>query len=445
MRHFFFCLTAIALSAGILTSLIIYGYIMASIICAIALLWALAKAISLFRKNDRNISLLLDAVSNKDYTIKFVEKGHRKEITSSLNRINDIISHMAKEAAKKEKYYEKILDFIETGVIVVDESGHIYQHNPKALELLGIEILTHVKQLGQISPHLPETFQKAENGLSYNINIGGHSVVAIQISSIEISGKTLRIFAMNEITNALEKQEAAAWHKLTRVLTHEIMNSLSPVVSISDMLLSVDDASPEEMREGLGTIKTAGEGLLKFASLYRSISAPPKPVASRFPLKPMVERAATSFRSKPGNRCKIDTSGCSQELSLLADEHLIERVLTNLLNNASEAEARHIVLSSGRRADGRVTLRVTNDGKPVPHDIENHIFTPFFTTRQEGNGIGLSLCRQIMAASGGSINLIEREPVTFELIFNNTTDNHTTLPHQGNDDNRAEADSTSFK
>lgn len=420
MRYFIFCLTAIVISAGILTALIISGHILLSIVCALTLIWALAKAISLFRKNDRNISLLLDAVSNKDYTLKFVEKGDRKEITASLNRINAIISHMAKEAARKEKYYEKILDFIETGVIVVDESGHIYQHNPKALKLLGIEVLTHIKQLRQISADLPETFLKAESGLSYNIHIGGHAVVVIQISTIEIAGKNLRIFAMNEITNALEKQEAVAWQKLTRVLTHEIMNSLSPVVSISDMLLSVDDATPEEMREGLATIKTAGEGLLKFASTYRSVSAPPHPVAAMFPLKPMVERAATSFRSKPGNRCKVDASGCNPDLSLLADEHLIERVLTNLLNNAAEAGARHISISSDRRPDGRVSVRVSNDGKPVPRDIENNIFTPFFTTRQEGNGIGLSLCRQIMAASGGSINLIDRQPVTFELVFNTT-------------------------
>ncbi|MEG0455000.1 MAG: HAMP domain-containing sensor histidine kinase, partial [Bacteroides sp.] len=233
----------------------------------------------------------------------------------------------------------------------------------------------------------------------------------------------LRILSLNDINTELDEKEIDSWIRLTRVLTHEIMNAITPITSLSDTLLSLATPGNEEIRNGLQTISTTGKGLLAFVESYRRFTRIPSPEPSLFYLKPFLDRMIELARHQ--NNCSHITFRVEIEpadLILYADENLITQVSVNLLKNAIQA--------IGTQPDGVITLRAygnaaeevliefRNNGKPIPPDVAPHIFIPFFTTKEGGSGIGLSISRQIMRLSGGSIVLLPDKETRFVLTFN---------------------------
>lgn len=348
-----------------------------------------------YRRTIGKVTFLFNAIDNLDFSFNFPEQGHDKLVNESLNRIRRILETARREAIERERYYEQIINAVSTGIMVVDERGCVLQHNEAALRLLGVEMLTFESQAAE--KLASEDFSKRE-------------------TTAMLHDKKVRIVAFSDIRNELSSREMESWTKLIRVLTHEIMNNVAPITSLSETLSHKSDDS--EIKEGLSVINSTGKQLLTFVDNYRRMTLIPQPQPKLFYVKPFLERMVAI--SKEYSK----TSDIHQDLSLpdlllYADESLIAHVVTNILKNAVEAGASAITIAAYTAPDDSVCIDISNNGKPIPSEEAQQIFVPFFTTKPTGSGIGLSISRQIMKQSGGSIELIPSGNATtlFRLRF----------------------------
>lgn len=380
--------------------------------------WAVWTFYQLYTYHTRKVAFLLDAIENDDPAVHFYEKVADKDssqVNGMLNRIARMLQTIKLETAEREKYYELILDFVETGIVVLDEKGVVFQHNRKALELLGIEVLTHVKQLARVSEEVEGVFREVLPGQKMQVEYTherGTTVLRLAASSITIQDKLYRIIALNDISHELDEREIDSWIRLTRVLTHEMMNSLTPVTSLSETLLTLPSAQQdEELRQGLETIHTTGKGLVNFVMSYRKLTRLPSPEPTLFDVRPFLERMVQLAKHQhPSPNVRITLEKVSEDLMAFADENMMTQVMTNLLKNAVQAigkvEEGEIRLRAYVDTQDIIRIEVANNGPKIAPEIAGQMFIPFFTTKEEGSGIGLSLSKQLMRLQGGSIALL---------------------------------------
>ena len=376
-----------------------------------------------YRRNIKKVIFLFDAIDNVDFSFNFPMQGVSKNdriLHQSLNRIKAFLQHTREEQMEREKYYEKILNMVDAGIMVVDSHNNVLQHNQAALRLLDTDVLTHLNQV--------KTKLKDEH-------LSKHETATM------IKDKPVRIIAISDVSHELSNQEIDSWIKLIRVLTHEIMNTITPVTSLSETLLKELEEdmhwegrfatcpnSPKEkdLRIGLETIHKTGTELLSFVNNYRRFTHVPQPQPSLFYVEPFLNRMAMLCN----HEVSIEVS--PKDLIVYADESLIAHVVTNLLKNAVEAikekestevsEDKHAFIRIKAYANEQeaIVIDVTNNAGIIPDDIAAHIFIPFFTTKKEGSGIGLSLSRQIMRVSGGTLSLHqdkEADTTTFRIVI----------------------------
>lgn len=376
-----------------------------------------------YRRNIKKVIFLFDAIDNVDFSFNFPMQGVSKNdriLHQSLNRIKAFLQHTREEQMEREKYYEKILNMVDAGIMVVDSHDNVLQHNQAALRLLDTDVLTHLNQVRE----------KLKNE-----HLAKHETATM------IKDKPVRIIAISDVSHELSNQEIDSWIKLIRVLTHEIMNTITPVTSLSETLLKELEEdmhwegrfatcpnSPKEkdLRIGLETIHKTGTELLSFVNNYRRFTHVPQPQPSLFYVEPFLNRMAMLCN----HEVSIEVS--PKDLIVYADESLIAHVVTNLLKNAVEAikekestevsEDKHAFIRIKAYANEQeaIVIDVTNNAGIIPDDIAAHIFIPFFTTKKEGSGIGLSLSRQIMRVSGGTLSLHqdkEADTTTFRIVI----------------------------
>lgn len=362
-----------------------YHYLFA--ITAVIIIMLLVMVILLWRRNRRmagKVTFLLNAIDNGDYAFRYPEeKKDDAMVNKALNRIKEILQHARDEQIEKEKYFEQILDAVDTGVLVVDEErGLALRSNRAARRLLKREAVTHISQVEEEL----KRFSVRET----------HAV---------LQQRRVRIIAFSDIGGELANQEIDSWVRLIRVLTHEIMNTLTPVISLSEALLPKAD---NELHEGLAVIHRTSQDLIRFVENYRKFTHVPTPQPQLFYVKPFLERMAAQAKPLLSKGVTLTLDVEPADLLAYADESLMARVVSNLLKNAAEATTagQHIRLHAYSDADEAVTIDVSDDGTPIPTDIASHIFIPFFTTKAEGSGIGLSISRQIMRVSNGSLTLL---------------------------------------
>ena len=290
-----------------------------------------------------------------------------------------------------------ILDSVDTAIIVLDgERGIVLRYNKAAQRMAGRNVITHVDQVKDMMKSL-----------------------SVRETRTELRGRQVRILAMSDIKGELADKEIDSWVKLTRVLTHEIMNTVTPIVSLSDTLMKHADG---ELKDGLKVINSTGGELVRFVENYRKFTHVPTPQPTLFYVGPFLERMAGLAKPLLKAGCAVEVSVEPDDLIVYADEGLISRVVSNLIKNAAEAigEDRHVWLKASTDDGDTVNIDVVDDGPLIPNDVAAHIFIPFFTTKKDGSGIGLSISRQIMRASNGFISLItdrERGLTTFRLTF----------------------------
>ena len=383
-----------------------------------------------YRRNIKKVTFLFDAIDNGDFSFSFPTEKRFKEdkiLHQSLNRIKLFLQHTREEQMDREKYYEQILNAVDTGILVVDSHDNILQHNQAALRLLDTDVLTHMNQV---------------KGKLKDEHLAKHETQAM------LKDKHVRIIALSDVSHELSNQEVDSWIKLIRVLTHEIMNTITPVTSLSETLLkemgsreqlvadnkSDDLHSPDKLmklseklqsaeqaklKQGLETIHKTGTELLAFVNNYRRFTHVPQPQPALFYVEPFLERMALLCNHE------VEISVSPKDLLVYADESLLSHVVTNLLKNAVEAfngqeKLIFIRLHAYANAQESIIIDVSNNAGLIPEDVASHIFIPFFTTKPEGSGIGLSLSRQIMRVSGGSLSLHQDKAqgiTTFRIII----------------------------
>ncbi|MBR0305064.1 MAG: GHKL domain-containing protein [Bacteroidales bacterium] len=396
----------------------------------IVISWA-ATTWLLIRRNRRNtgrLKFLSEAVAGGDFSFTFPEDDKRRtdQVTAeSLNRIRDMLARARQETIDKERYYAQILENVRTGIVAYDEQGFVTQTNSAAATLFGLPVLTHIRQLDRVSNGLADLLLAAAAGDTRTLTLhNGDSThqLSIQVSQSRIRDRNIRILVVNDIHNELDNKEIDSWISLTRVLTHEIMNSVSPITSLSESLRTLVPDTSSELYKGLDVIHSTGRGIEGFVESYRQFTHIPTPAPTLFYVRGMVERAVQLVHGVPEHTC-IDFrwSVEPEDMLLHADENLVGRVLNNLLKNAVEAigegdngwvEVRAFL---NERED--VVIEVSNSGDPIPPEVEERIFIPFFTTKTDGSGIGLSISRQIMRLSGGTLTLRTIPNTTFVMTF----------------------------
>ena len=369
-----------------------------------------------YRRNIKKVRFLFDAIDNGDFSFNFpTEKGNKEDkiLHQSLNRIKLFLQYTREEQMEREKYYEQILNAVDTGIMVVDSHDNILQHNQAALRLLDTDVLTHINQVRE----------KLKDE-----HLAKHETQAM------LKDKHVRIIALSDVSHELSNQEVDSWIKLIRVLTHEIMNTITPVTSLSETLLKELDneeqytaksssAEQAKLKQGLETIHKTGTELLAFVNNYRRFTHVPQPQPALFYVEPFLERMAMLC-----NR-EVEIEVTPKDLLAYADESLISHVVTNLLKNAVEAfndlqsiptTKPFIRLHAYTNEQEAIIIDVSNNAGLIPDDVASHIFIPFFTTKSEGSGIGLSLSRQIMRVSGGSLSLRQDKAqgiTTFRIVI----------------------------
>lgn len=393
--------------------------------------FAFGWSVQLYRRNLRKVSFMFDAVDNNDYAFHYATAQHATEeriINESLNRILQILLQAKADAKEREKYYEMIMNSVNTGIVVINEKGFVLQQNSESLRLLGLPVFTHIRQLERIDEKLAERFTDLQPGEKYHLsfrNERGAVNLSIRVSETVLKGERVKLIAMNDIHGEMEDKEVDTWIRLTRVLTHEIMNSVTPITSISSTLLSRHDEMKEELRNGLELISDTGKGLISFVESYRRFTHIPTPQPTLFYVGRFIERMTQLASHHHASHIAIQTDIRPDDLILYADEDLIGQVVLNLLKNAIQAIGPdhpdgQIMVRASCNSNESIVIEISNNGPAIPPEEAEHIFTPFFTTKEGGSGIGLSVARQIMRLSGGSISLKSNAPnhqTTFVLLF----------------------------
>lgn len=397
-----------------------------SIISAIAVTAALTCVITsllISRKMRRKVTYMLDALEDKEINFRFDEKRvFGRQFNRTLNRLRNIFDKERKEIIEQEKYFGLMLDHVKTGVAVIEENGQVAYCNNTALNLLGIATLGHIRQLRAVSESLYISFQKvtehSEERASY-FNESGKMTISLTASAATIGKTNVRIIAFNDISSEIAENEQESWSRLIRVLTHEIMNTVTPIASLSETLLRFEGVN-EEIKNGLDTISQSSRGLIKFVDSYRNLTRVAPPVKKAFYFKELAERVINLTKEQAvisGAVCTFIEK--TEDIILYADEGQITQILINLVKNAIQAEARKIEITADINLSEQIIITVYNNGSPISKESQEEIFVPFYTTKQEGTGIGLSLSRQIMRLHSGTLSLTRSDEngTVFTLIF----------------------------
>ena len=392
------------------------------ILAAIVLSSAIASFIT-SRKMRGKVSYMLDALEDKELNFRFDEKRlFGRRFNRTLNRLRNIFDKERHEIIEQEKYFGLMLDHVRTGVVVIEQDGRVNYCNKTALSLLGIATFGHIRQLRPVSESLYNAFltvtDSEEERASY-YNESGKMTIALTASAATIDKSAVRVVAFNDISSEIAENEQQSWSKLIRVLTHEIMNTVTPIASLSETLLNFENVD-EEVRNGLDTISQSSRGLIKFVDSYRNLTRVAPPVKRAFYFRELAERVISLTKEQAlvsGAECIYIEK--SDDILLYADEGQITQILINLVKNAIQAEARHIEITAEINLSEHVIINVTNDGSPISKESQEEIFVPFYTTKQEGTGIGLSLSRQIMRLHNGTLSLTRSDETStvFTLTF----------------------------
>ncbi len=426
------------------------GWMMASgqsfllvLLCFVFVVAMIINLVNYLNSTNRKISYFLESVHNEDSTLSFpanITDQPIREIYQGLNKVNKQIQQLKIENQQRERYFQTLLEHVATGIVTFNTKGFVLHANSAAKKMLGVDVLTHISQLERINRNLFQTIRTIkpfEQKLLSVVNERGTIQLSLKSTSFKVKDDELILLSVQDIRSELDEKELDSWMKLIRVLMHEIMNSIAPITSLSESLCNFftiegRPALPEEMSEatiqntirGLNVIKEQGNGLMLFVESYRKLTRLPKPDQKIFRIDDLFGRIRILYTSLDNSdRVNLIIAVNPPEMELCADENLISQVLINLLKNALQANEKNseaiIRVTAGFNSDHYAEIRVSDNGPGIPDEILEQIFVPFFTTRENGSGIGLSLSRQIMRLHGGTLQVrsIPGKETVFNMIF----------------------------
>lgn len=447
-KHFRINCTLRILSIGALIYIFSYlailnSYPAVTIVTGLLILYLIYALIHYVEQTNRDLIRFLEAVKYADFSQSFSPARQGFSFDRLRSEFNTILEKFRIARAEKEqhfRYLQTVVQHIGTGLIVFCENGNVDLINTAAKRILQINTLKHMNDISHVSPALATAFaniQPSHKQLLQINDIDERLQLAIYATEFRIRGENFRLISIQNIQSELEEKEMESWQNLIRVLTHEIMNSITPIASLAstanDILkTTISSAATAKNRstnyrdicDALETIKSRSDGLLHFVQAYRNLSRIPEPVFQNFVVSEMLIRTGQLLGrqlKEAGVKLKIEV--IPQNMQIWADPELIEQVIINLIMNAIHAlepvEHGQITIKSYINNRSRAVIMVTDNGPGIIEEVQEKIFIPFFTTRQGGSGIGLSLSRQIMRLHRGSISVrsLPDKKTAFSLRF----------------------------
>ncbi len=398
-----------------------------SVICVLIITSLTINLISYLNSTNKKIRFFFDSVRNDDSNLSFpidTRNPAMMELYHSMNRVNQQIQQLKIENREQEQYFRTLLEHLAAGIITFNEKGFILHSNSAAKKLLSIDVLTHLQQIEGKDRKL---FDIIKNIKPYERKLiafsaeNGEIQLSLKATSIKTHENELVILSIQDIKNELDEKEIESWMKLIRVLMHEIMNSITPITSLSETLSNiysnggnpilpaqVDGKTIATTLQGLNVIKEQGKGLMSFVESYRKLTRVPEPEKKLFKISELMSRVEILYDSLgKAKKIKFSVEVKNPDLEFFADQNLISQVLINLLKNAVEANENNskakILIAANEGFNGHHEICVIDNGPGIPSENLDEIFVPFFTTKENGSGIGLSISKQIMRVHGGNL------------------------------------------
>jgi len=417
---------------GLTMALFIYmisrpNMLFAAMLMGIIIILQLVDIFKFISQTNRKLTRFLESVKYSDFISGFAADNRLGKSFKELNiAFNEVLEAFRKARSEKEEHWQylnSVVQQVRTGILSFDVDGNVQLINANAKRFIGTSNIKNLKDLINLNPKLYHAINSAELGKSELYKGPNEVYLTIQSTELRVRGTDVKLVTLQNIQPELQKQELEAWQNLTRVLRHEIMNSITPISSLTSTLREILDhdmerknshyelkeEGAEDLKEGLSTIENRSRGLIKFIDAYREYTSLPKPKMSTIRLKDMVTHVAQLMRTELKKTAIEFHYECNSEyLTIQADVEMIEQVLINLLKNAIEAlsETEHPKLELiGSYDENTVKIDIIDNGPGIIKEALEHIFVPFYTTKRTGSGIGLSLSRQIMQMHNGSINV----------------------------------------
>jgi two-component system, NtrC family, nitrogen regulation sensor histidine kinase NtrY len=386
---------------------------------------------------NRKLTYFLESVRYSDFTINFRSDNKMGRTFKELNQqFNEVLLAFRQARAEKEanlQYLNTIVQHIGTGLITFDANGQVNLINNAALRMLGIYRLHQLIELKDKHPRLYELISDLDTGVRELYRTPSDQPLALQAAAIQLRGMWVKIVVLQNIQTELQQQEVESWQNLTRVLRHEIMNSMTPIVSlVGTMRLIVnedierstsDQEAVNDLKEALSTLEKRSKGMMQFVNAYRDFTTLPKPVFANLGVAELLQEVLQLLQTEltqAGVLWKLSVK--PELLTVKADASQIQQVLINLIKNASEAfshQTDRLITLSAYQVDGTVIIEVADNGDGIEPEALENIFIPFYTTKKTGSGIGLSLSRQILQQHNGQLNVESQvgKGTVFTLVF----------------------------
>jgi two-component system, NtrC family, nitrogen regulation sensor histidine kinase NtrY len=434
--------------AGIMGTAFAMGYILPGrqefylfIFLVFILAGLIASLLNTVHRVFRDMAFFFEAIHNEDGSLRFPARTGSKSMDFLHLKMNELameIEEIRRQSVIRENYFQALLQHSATGLIAMNEDNEISIINQKASEYAGIPAESVPGILKFRNSELSQYLIRIQAGETVTFHTRRNEIplhLSLWATKIKIGNEHYKLISLQDIQHELNAKELESWQKLIRVLTHEIMNSIAPITSLTASLKhyfkrGADPVSSQQITEkmiantvqGLDTIEERGTGLLRFVESYRRLYQIPKPDRKPFQVDDWLARhkiLLTEKLNEQGIQLEISSSGNKM---IQADENLLSHALINILTNAMEAlmevkENRKIRIHSEDDSKGRTLITVSNNGPAIPKDILDRIFVPFYTTKENGSGIGLSLCRQIIHLHGGSLEVMSDTSITSFIII----------------------------
>ena len=394
-----------------------------------AIFFQVAQLIKAVEKSNENMTSFLDSIRFDDLSSSFKTDSHDPTVQRLHRELNEALAKLRSSRTERDseyQFFKNIVQHVGIGLLTFKKDGTIQIMNTAAKRLLRVSKAETVEDLRVVSDPLVEVFLKLKTGGRELIRLKtGDESVQLSVFAIELTmrGEEVKLISMNNIQNELEEKEMEAWQNLVRVLTHEIMNSVTPISSLAgiveedlihriakgpEAILKKDEL--QDMHLSLQTITKRSEGLIHFVKEFRNLTHIQTPKATTVEARSLLEEMAMLHKKELADRsitCTVQVE--PEHLKIFADKHMIEQVLINLIKNAIQAfdeqDDKHIALSAYTNEKGRAVIRVKDNGPGIDPEALDKIFIPFYSTKKTGSGIGLSLSRQIMRRHEGSITV----------------------------------------
>lgn len=405
------------------------------------IIYQVAEFYRFHRKAHEELNQFVQSVHYRDFSRNFDVKhapGDLKPLRKGFNEINSAFKVISKEKETQYQYLQKILELVDTGILSYkDATGEVMWMNESLKQMLQLPYLKTIHSLARRDEELYKqvlALRPADSKVA-TVHLEKSSFkVLLSATAFQTDGEKYKLVAFHNVDEALDETESKAWQKLLSVMTHEIMNSIAPISSLAETLkhrlmeampgLDNSAGSVDDLELGIETIKRRSEGLLKFAETYRNLNKITSPNIKRIYVRDLFENLNTLMQPTLDQKnISMDIVLKDMDLAVNADASLIEQVLINLVVNSIEAVKERpdakIVLSGYPSAGKKIIVKVSDNGTGMDEALTDKIFIPFFSTKKNGSGIGLSLCKQIMMLHHGNIQVqsVEGKGTSFIMQF----------------------------